>query len=139
MKRTNLRLAQTAPAAFLVVAMLSLSGCIAEDTLYADNYHVPSQSSEVYTLPAMKAKTKKCGIWPEDLANTPDNTAYYNNGCAVQSNIATMIADPSTINRPHKTDLPSGDTAALAVRNMNASPAGGGGGGGGLASLLGSP
>jgi Pilus biogenesis CpaD protein (pilus_cpaD) len=140
MTRKKFKLSHLAPAAFLSVATLALTGCIAEDTLYADSYHQPSQATEIYTLQAMKAKKLKCGNWPADLVDTHDNTQYYNYGCAVQSNIATMIADPRTINKPRKADLPSAEQAALAVRNVNSTTAAaGGGGGGGLASLLGSP
>ena len=42
------------------------------------------------------AKTKPCGDWSTDLADTSDNTSYPNLGCAVQSNIAAMVADPNT-------------------------------------------
>ena len=51
------------------------------------------------------AATKPCGDWSTDLADTSDNTAYPNLGCAVQSNIAAMVADPNTLVVP-KTPTP---------------------------------
>ena len=43
------------------------------------------------------AATKRCGDWSTDLADTSDNTSYPNLGCAVQTNLAAMIADPNTL------------------------------------------
>ena len=43
------------------------------------------------------AKTKPCGDWSKDLDDTSDNTSYPNLGCAVQSNLAAMIANPETL------------------------------------------
>ena len=43
------------------------------------------------------AATKPCGDWSTDMAETSDNTSYPNLGCAVQSNIAAMVADPNTL------------------------------------------
>ena len=40
---------------------------------------------------------KWCGDWSKDLADTSDNTSYPNLGCAVQNNLAAMIADPKTL------------------------------------------
>ncbi len=43
------------------------------------------------------AATKPCGDWSTDMTDTSENTAYPNLGCAVQSNIAAMVADPNTL------------------------------------------
>ena len=43
------------------------------------------------------AATKPCGDWSTDMSDTSDNTSYPNLGCAVQSNIAAMVADPNTL------------------------------------------
>jgi pilus assembly protein CpaD len=47
----------------------------------------------------------KCGEWPADLASgstleTWENRPYWNYGCAAQSNLATMIADPRDLAGP---------------------------------------
>ena len=119
MNRINLKLSQTAFGAILALATLALSGCIADDALNDDGIRNPSESSQAYPLQAMRGKGHECGNWPQDLTETAQNTAYVNHGCAVQANIAMEIADPSTIYRPHATDLPMGANAAAAVRNMN--------------------
>jgi pilus assembly protein CpaD len=47
----------------------------------------------------------KCGEWPADLASgstleTWENRPYWNYGCAAQSNLAAMIADPRDLAGP---------------------------------------
>jgi len=123
MNRINLKLPQTAFVAILALATLALSGCIADDAMNDDSIRNPYQSPVAYPLQAMRGKGDKCGNWPEDLTETSQNTPYFNNGCAIQANIASEIANPSTIYRPHATDLPMGANAATAVRNMNTATA----------------
>ena len=63
------------------------------------------------------ASTKKCGDWSTDLSDTSENTAYPNLGCAVQTNLAAMVADPDTLVVP-KTKAPkvSGPDVAAVYR-----------------------
>jgi len=42
----------------------------------------------------------ECGKWEENLTHTPDNRNYGNFGCATQSNLATMIANPNDLLGP---------------------------------------
>ena len=123
MNRINLKLSLTAPSALLALALLALSGCVTDDAMNDDGIRNPTQASEAYPLRAMRGKGDKCGNWPEDLTETPQNARYVNHGCAVQANIAAEIADPSTFYRPRATDLPMGANAAAAVRNMNTAAA----------------
>ena len=51
---------------------------------------------------AVKAHTNECGLWPEDLVRTKDNTHYANFGCAYQSNIAAQISNPNDLLGPRK-------------------------------------
>jgi pilus assembly protein CpaD len=46
------------------------------------------------------AITKECGDWSEDLASTHANTVHPNYGCAMQHNIAAMVANPEDLERP---------------------------------------
>jgi pilus assembly protein CpaD len=41
-----------------------------------------------------KAQTKPCGDWSVDVGEDAENTSMPNFGCAVQHNIAAMVADP---------------------------------------------
>ncbi len=47
-----------------------------------------------------QAHTDKCGDWSDDLAFTLDNSTPKNFGCAVQQNIAAMVADPRDLLGP---------------------------------------
>ncbi|MDK9696381.1 MAG: CpaD family pilus assembly protein [Siculibacillus sp.] len=42
----------------------------------------------------------RCGRWPDQVIGGLDNTDYWNFGCATQSNIATMVAEPTDLVSP---------------------------------------
>jgi pilus assembly protein CpaD len=52
------------------------------------------------SFPRLKAKVAgKCGLWPQDLGvsnlrSDLNNEPYWNQGCALQSNVAAQVADP---------------------------------------------
>jgi pilus assembly protein CpaD len=46
------------------------------------------------------AHADRCGDWSENLSATGDNQPMPNFGCAVQSNIAAMVADPRDLVQP---------------------------------------
>ena len=46
------------------------------------------------------AVTKECGDWSEDLSSSHSNTMHPNHGCAMQHNIAAMVANPEDLERP---------------------------------------
>jgi pilus assembly protein CpaD len=62
---------------------------------------------------AYQARTAPCGDWSEDLDFTQDNMVPKNFGCAVQQNIAAMVADPRDLIGPRPMD--TSDTARRAV------------------------
>jgi pilus assembly protein CpaD len=50
----------------------------------------------------------KCGKWPDDATDTEENMLTANHGCAVQANIAAMVANPETLTVPAaRTPIPS--------------------------------
>jgi len=49
---------------------------------------------------AYTAHTDSCGDWSQNLAYTLDNATPRNFGCAVQQNIAAMVADPRDLVQP---------------------------------------
>jgi pilus assembly protein CpaD len=51
---------------------------------------------------AVAAQTNKCGRWPADIAQTPDNKHYANFGCSYQNNLAAQIANPNDLLGPRK-------------------------------------
>ena len=52
------------------------------------------------SFPRLKAKVaSKCGLWPHDLGvsnirSDLSNAPYWNQGCALQTNVAAQVADP---------------------------------------------
>jgi pilus assembly protein CpaD len=51
---------------------------------------------------AYKANADSCGDWSEDLSFTAENKTAKNFGCAVQHNIAAMVADPRDLLGPRE-------------------------------------
>ena len=49
---------------------------------------------------ALGATVEGCGKWKEDLSVHSENRNYHNFGCATQSNLAAMIANPADLNGP---------------------------------------
>ena len=47
------------------------------------------------------AVTTECGDWSENLAGSQYNEPYPNQGCALQQNIAAMVANPEDFETPH--------------------------------------
>ena len=66
---------------------------------------------------AYSAKTKSCGDWSEDLSFTAENQTAKNFGCAVQHNIAAMVADPRDLANPRTFDTADGTRAATVITN----------------------
>jgi pilus assembly protein CpaD len=50
------------------------------------------------------ANTNVCGTWTQDLSKTADNDTPKNFGCAVQQNLAAMVADPRDLLGPRPAD-----------------------------------
>jgi pilus assembly protein CpaD len=71
----------------------------------------------------------KCGQWAEDTTDTENNMLTPNHGCAVQANIAAMVANPETLSVPAATD-PIVAQPAVAALNAAFNPSAGGSSGG---------
>ncbi|MBV9062621.1 MAG: CpaD family pilus assembly protein [Alphaproteobacteria bacterium] len=50
------------------------------------------------------ARAKNCGDWSENLALSTDNMPSENFGCAVQNNIAAMVANPRDLDESRRLD-----------------------------------
>jgi pilus assembly protein CpaD len=57
----------------------------------------------------------KCGQWPDDATDTEENMLTANHGCAVQANIAAMVANPETLNVPAAATPISGEPRVAAI------------------------
>jgi pilus assembly protein CpaD len=91
------------PIAFAALAACALSGCSA-DQIEMENKYVPYAGSDQYPINVAhgKASVKPCGDWSMNANSEPLNDHLSNHGCAVQSNIAAMIANPDDILHPDK-------------------------------------
>jgi pilus assembly protein CpaD len=66
---------------------------------------------------AYKASTDSCSDWSEDLSFTAENQTAKNFGCAVQHNIAAMVADPRDLVSPRPFETADGNRAATVLGN----------------------
>lgn len=64
-----------------------------------DDQNVPGNIRLAYV--ALKARVaSECGVWPSDLGTNFENQNYENFGCATQSNLAAIVADPNDLIAP---------------------------------------
>ncbi|MEP6826506.1 MAG: CpaD family pilus assembly lipoprotein [Aestuariivirga sp.] len=130
MKKIKLLNTPTPLAGLLIIAALALPGCVADDLKADDSVRAPVQASDNYpitlTKGAKKLAVRPCGDWSKDLADTSDNTSYPNLGCAVQTDLAAMIADPNTLVVPKKvparysdSDVAAANRSSSFVNNTN--------------------
>jgi type IV pilus biogenesis protein CpaD/CtpE len=118
---------KVAPMFLLTMVALALSGCMTTDAALGDFEHAPAHASDRYPIAVVngpngpQAQVRPCGNWDSDLADTKQNLPYGNLGCAVQTNIAAEIVDPTTIDRPHAVAVDDSNTEVTAVlRQQNA-------------------
>lgn len=64
-----------------------------------------------------KAETKPCGDWSQNAAQDDDNTPMPNFGCAVQHNIAAMVADPRDLIAPRPMSAADASRRATVMSN----------------------
>ena len=79
------------------IASLMVSEGVARNAVNFRVYKAASTAPVRVSFISTYAATKPCGDWSKDLADTSDNTSYPNLGCAVQADLAAMIADPNTV------------------------------------------
>ena len=68
------------------------------------SYSGKSSSPVRLTYVSTYGSSKNCGQWPDDATDTADNQLTANHGCAVQANIAAMVANPETLVVPSAAD-----------------------------------
>ena len=78
-------------------------------------------SGSVVTLSFMRkvAVTKECGDWSENMAGDASNGPYPNQGCAMQQNIAAMVANPEDFVQPRPMTPVYGISRSSAVKQYN--------------------
>ena len=101
--------ARAAQSAFREIQTLLAAGGVPARGITLRHYH-PDDPRTLATIrlsyPRMAAVAGPCGLWPEDLGPSIndsgyfDNKPYYNFGCAYQRNMAAMIDNPSDLVQP---------------------------------------
>jgi hypothetical protein len=106
-----------------VIAVLSLSvglaGCALDDFAKEDTFE-PYGGSKQHAIQVVngKAVVKKCGDWSENAAESSDNEMAENHGCAVQSNIAAMSANPNDLVRARKMPRAAAFSRTSAIKKL---------------------
>lgn len=95
-----------------------------EDGVYPQQIAVrsyPAHSAEEpghvrLTYTAVKARVaSECGVWPTDVSSDFQNRNYENFGCATQSNLAAIIADPNDLIEPRGQGIINAERAAVVI------------------------
>lgn len=101
-----------------IAAVMAQQG-LTRNMLRVATYSGPASGSVVISYVATYAKTKKCGDWPEDATETDSNEHLNSHGCAVQANIAAMIANPETLVVPSASTPISAATRTLGINSLS--------------------
>ncbi|NMD06761.1 MAG: CpaD family pilus assembly lipoprotein [Phyllobacteriaceae bacterium] len=82
------------------IAGLVLQQGVPREMIRMGTYPAPASAPVQLAYVKSYAHTKPCGEWDSDAADSGKNEHLSNHGCAVQSNIAAMIANPENIVSP---------------------------------------
>ncbi len=102
-----------------VASVMAQQG-LTRNMLRVATYSGPASGSVVVSYVSTYAKTKKCGDWPDDASETDLNTHLESHGCAVQANIAAMVANPETFVVPAPTTPVVASTRTKAIAGLDA-------------------
>jgi pilus assembly protein CpaD len=92
-----------AHAAITYFAERAASSGISRDKILVSTHDAANGDARVdVSYIAYKASADSCGDWSEDLGFTLENQTPKNFGCAVQHNIAAMVADPRDLLGPRE-------------------------------------
>ncbi len=106
------------------IASLMAGQGIARQRVVFATYDAPANAPVRLSYISTYARTKPCGQWTSDLTESSANEGAPNHGCAVQANIAAMLADPETLVVPNATTpIPAaGRMAAVTALSTGPSP-----------------
>ena len=104
-----------------ITALMSQQG-LSRNMMRVTTYSGPASGAVVVSYVSTHARTRPCGDWTEDAANTNSNQHLPNHGCAVQTNIAAMVVDPSTFIAPVAVDPAIASTRVKAIQALDGAP-----------------
>lgn len=101
-----------------IAAIITQQG-ISRNMVRVATHSGSSTSAVVLSYVSTYAATKPCGEWPDDLSETETNQHFASHGCAVQANIAAMVANPATLIVPATKTPVYGSTRTTAIRTLD--------------------
>jgi pilus assembly protein CpaD len=100
-----------------IAAIMTQQG-IGRNMIRVATYPAPANGKVVLSYVSTYAKTKPCGEWPEDATENENNQHFTSHGCAVQANIAAMIANPETLVVPEAVDPIRAASRVAAIKKL---------------------
>jgi pilus assembly protein CpaD len=85
-----------------IASLMAGQGIPRQRVVFA-TYDAPGSAPVRLSYVSTYARTKRCGEWTRDMTQTSANLPSPNHGCAVQANIAAMVANPETLIVPEPT------------------------------------
>jgi pilus assembly protein CpaD len=107
------------PAIGYFAERIAASG-VPRDKILVSSREAPGDFKVEISYIAYRASTAPCGDWSKDLDETASNLTPKNFGCAVQQNVAAMVADPRDLQGPRPMDGGDGNRAATVLGNYEA-------------------
>lgn len=101
------------------IAGLMLQQGVSRDMIRMGTYPAPASAPVQLAYVKSYAHTKPCGEWRENAADTGSNLPMSNHGCAVQSNIAAMLANPENIVQPEPVSPVPAANGTAAIKKIS--------------------
>lgn len=101
----------------VIADRINAMGVSRDRILVADRDAASGDSRIELNYVSYQASTASCGDWSEDLSYTIQNKTAANLGCAVQHNVAAMVADPRDLLGPRPMDGADADRRATVITN----------------------
>ena len=96
----------------MLVAMLGLVGC--------DNYEPREKTAQYDPTTGELTMPYPCPDWSQSETHNNGNYYHSNYGCAVNTNSALQVAEPSDLYRGHGTQSPDIETTTQVIQNYRA-------------------
>jgi pilus assembly protein CpaD len=101
------------------VAGLMLQQGVPREMIRIGTYPAPASAPVRLAYVKSYAHTKPCGEWTVNGADSGRNERMPNHGCAVQSNIAAMLANPEDVVAPQPATLVPAANGTAAIKKIS--------------------
>lgn len=101
------------------VASLVLQQGVPRNMIRMATYPAPASAPVQIGYVKARAHTAECGDWSMDATHSSTNVQMPNHGCAVQSNIAAMLANPSDAVTPQPTSPAQAAAGTAAIKKIS--------------------